>query len=274
LRIAVREGREAAVRVDGPPSPIEVVRHLAEDEAVLVVGLTPLGTIATVLRRDNEGKSPNLLLDETWPLDQWASPADLDTIVERLDRAIGPHVAESLARRPVHSLWVAPHLWMHSIPFREMRCLTTADVVRLPSMACLTEFLDRPNDLAGEAVVVGNPTADLVLSEFEAELVDSRLSDAGMSTAVHLDTTATRSTVKGCTALHVAGHGRFHRLDPQRGAVLFHHSAATSQLASSRDPLKAIATEVDRWSRVDGLTREAVIRSVDTLRETRRDDVV
>ena len=273
LQLTARETLEAAA-LPGSPTHLDLASALTTDEAVLVITLSPQGTLVALVRDDDRDELSSCLLDTAWPLSRWSALNGTEAFLTRLDEIIGPVLTETLTQRPVRRLWVVPHLWTHAVPFQALPCLREVDIVQLPSAASLLDFAARPSAFTGRAVVLGNPTADLALAELECQLIGDLLSGGGLSTEVHPVDEAVRSAVTGCGLLHFAGHGRSDRIDPKRSALMLHHAGATAQLAEGHDPLEAMASEVSRWWRVDDRTRESTVASVGTLRETRRDDVV
>lgn len=278
LRLVVREQRENAVRIADPPDPFQVAASLNDDEAVLVLGLAEQGTIAAVLTKGDHGRPTAGWVDTEWSAAQWrmlSSPPALGPVLDVLDRTIGARVARHIGGR-VRRLVVIPHLWLHSVPFHAVAGLAAFDVLQLPSLSSLPESRTRPSTMEGDSIVVGNPTGDLMLAGLEAVMVSRQLAAAGLAAQVSCGSEATRDRVRhpSCTLLHFAGHGRADPVNPQRAALLLHHQAASAALAAGRDPLAELASDVHTWATVDDQTREAVVRSLGTLREVRRGDAV
>jgi CHAT domain-containing protein len=256
--------------------PVEVVRRLATDEAMLVIGLSPLGTIVCLLTASDTARPTACALVSEWPLPRWQrtfEKADLAEALAVLELVVASPLANALRSRPLSRLWVVPHLGTHAVPFHTLPSLGDVPTVHLPSMASLPDFLDRPNELAaGVAVAVGDPSEDLPLAAVEPDLVAEHLAHAGLTTHTYRGSSATRDAVRrheDCVLLHFAGHSRADLITPHRSALLFYHPAATEQLRLGHDRLAELGTELTGWTEVSPGVREAVVPSVGVLREER-----
>lgn len=256
--------------------PVEVARRLMADEAMLVIGLSPLGAIVCLLTDSDTDRPTIRALIPEWPLPRWQrtfEKADLAEALAILEPVVVPPLAAALRSRPLSRLWVVPHLGTHAVPFHALPVLGDVPTVHLPSMASLADFLDRPNDMAsGVAVAVGDPSEDLLLAAAEPELVAEHLVHAGLTTHTYRGSSATRDAVRqheDCVLLHFAGHSRADLLTPHRSALCLHHPAATEQLRLGHDRLADLASELTEWTEVSPGVREAVIPSAGVLREER-----
>jgi CHAT domain-containing protein len=150
---------------------------------------------------------------------------------------------------------VVAHRWLHLVPWWAVPALEGFDVVQTaPSAADLVAARRAPTPTLGaRALVVANPTVDLLAAPAEAAAVDRRLSALEIACTRLDGAGATEDAVLGAmregpSVLHFCGHGRSDLVSPDRSALLLHPHVG----AAAGDPFAAWAQAVSAWEERDG----------------------
>ena len=262
------------------PSVAELAGVLAADEAAVVLGATSTEMlIAAVVAGD---EAPSIARVVEFPADRWmdifvqdddkgwlvgierGAPRDelaaaLADLLALAGVALGELPAE-LAREGVRRLVFVGHRWLHLVPWWAVAALEDFDVVQTASSAAdLVAARRAPTPALGShALVVANPTVDLLAAPAEAAAVDRRLADLGIR-STRLDGPAAteeavmRAMQEGPGVLHFCGHGHSDMVSPDRSALLLHPELEKPAV----DPFAAWAAAVTTWdARDDGRAGE------------------
>jgi CHAT domain-containing protein/tetratricopeptide (TPR) repeat protein len=261
------------------PMLSEIASSLAPDEAAVALALDWAGTgVIVVCPGDVTEPTGAFVLDEL-PMNAWieallgeeddgwlfaigAPEADIDRpralerLLEWVDAAIGHPLAQALPPGTTRII-LAPHRTLHIVPFWALPTLAHLDVLIAPSFAQLVHARRRgARPLNNRAVIVSNPTDDLVLSAAEVGSVGRWLSSVGIASEVFVGADATEGrialAVAGASIVHVSAHGQSEVTEPTRSALLLHPEDAP---LGESDPFQAWTSGIEEWHEVDDENR-------------------
>jgi hypothetical protein len=258
-----------------PPTVAELARVLAGDEAAVLLGATTDEMLlAAVLPGEEE---PSIARVVAFAVDRWmdlfvrddgtgwltgiesAAPrerlaAALREVLDLAGVALG-QLPDELAERGVRRVVVVAHRWLHLVPWWAVSTFEGFDVVQTaPSAADLVAARRAPTPALGShALVVANPTVDLLAAPAEAAAVDRRLADLAIRSTRLDGPAATEEAVMSAMlehpgVLHFCGHGRSDLVSPDRSALLLHPDLDEA----AGDPFAAWAAAVTAWDVRDG----------------------
>jgi CHAT domain-containing protein len=255
------------------PSTGEIAATLAGDEAVVILGISFVGTLVTVIRRgDREMPSGRLLLTE-WPLsrlvaifageheDGWlyalgAPEAGLDyrkaltDLLAALDEGIGASIKALLTDRLVRRTTIIPHRWLHLVPFWALPSLSDYQVATSPSAAHFVRTHRHANMAERKVLAVADPTLDLPLSPAELAALSQHLGTTGWDVTQLCREQATEdtlaSTLPDASVFHFCGHGRSNLTQPSRSALFMHPDMDRFQDLGS-EPFRSLLSHVQAW---------------------------
>ncbi|MHA1265399.1 MAG: CHAT domain-containing protein [Candidatus Helarchaeota archaeon] len=161
------------------------------------------------------------------------------------EKLIPASLYDELEKYPsLQYLFIIPHKELHSIPFEIVQHKNSywglkyslvknfsLDLARI-TLQKRREFLTKHPKAKNSALVVGNPTGDLLNAEIEAKEISQRLKQKGFKVKLLLKSKSKEdSFVKNTrdqTIIHFAGHGIFITPEP----ILSHLQFATSSLTA------------------------------------------
>jgi CHAT domain-containing protein len=223
----------------------EIAGALRPGEAALSLGLAWPGLMAALIVDDENPIVGTLLrgdISDT-TLDDWLFGAEsepgflralergiaetdlrspLETLLGRLDEAIGAPVADVLRERGLKRLVVLPHHFLRLAPLWALPSWREFDVRMAPGAFALLR--DQRPTLRGRALIAANPTMDLPLATTEAAVAAERLAAVGLETLVLAGAAATETALtealQTSSLLHFAGHGIASLRDASMSALL------------------------------------------------------
>lgn len=270
----------------------DIARVLEADEAVVVLGVHTFGTmVAVICHGDEEQPSGRVLLTD-WPLHRWGplfrgeqedgwayglSVPELNLDLKSLlldllpavDAVIGQPLQPILRQYNVQRVTIIPHHLFHLVPFWALPSLENYDVVMSASAAHFIQARDASEPARRRALVVADPTRDLLASLAEADAVTRHLMrldfDVERLDREQATENAIVAAVSGVSIFHFCGHGSSVMGDPSRSALLV--SPQLSEVpAGVSDPLAHFAAIAQDWQE-DKDSRSAIIPGFGRLYE-------
>ncbi len=176
----------------------------------------------------------------------------LTNLIDATDRIFGRQLAGMLKGSGVRRVTIIPHLQLHLVPFWALPSLENYEVMTAPSAAQFLNARQQRRHIQPQALIVGNPTADLKLAEIEAQRVAYHLNSNGVTTLVLLNKNATEEfltqRISGASIFHFSGHGHSDTFFPTRSALEV-HPGKDWDITEEDDLLRKLAAEAD-WQPV------------------------
>ena len=258
--------RELAPAAQPAPGTAEIASVLEDDEAALVIGVTPVATLlALVLAGDGDEPSAHRVL-EGWPFERWSwlvigrsdvswlsalagvpgvdRARSLARLISGVEAALGRALSELLDGVGARRLVVIPHAALHLVPLWALPGLTDRDMLICPSASHLIAGRRAPARTGTAAVLVIDPTLDLPLSALEAAAIDRHL--GGIRPLERAGEDDIRKALPGAWLLHVSGHGRLDIADPDSAGLLL--SPTQGQAALAERARAAQTATSTRWT--------------------------
>lgn len=180
---------------------------------------------------------------------------------------LGAVIEDLAAAAGVQRLAVIPHRWLHLVPYWALADLEHLPIAMYASVdELVTSRGPRGAAPSGRAVVVKNPTGDLVGSGMEVESVAQIYPGAvtvlGPGEATAATATSIDAALDHAALFHFSGHAFSDHRSPGRSALLV---AATPEL--TEDPFPGWASAVDQWEQAPDGWRRAHLPGIGRLTE-------
>jgi len=276
------------------PSIREIAAVLAQDEAVVILGITnPGGTLIAVICSDDTELPSGQLIDKDWTLARWlplfagdnqdgwifalgAPELNLDHrkslshLLSGMEEFFEQKLTPLLKRKTIRRLTIIPHHWFHLLPFWALPCLERYEIAVASSAAYFIQSRNKVGAINRKALVVSNPTDNLPGSTAEGESVTQHLTGIGFDVR-HLEKNAATedkmvNALSGVSVFHFCGHGRSDMDYPTRSA-LFVYPDLSDFPNADKDPFAQIIERVQEWRELPENERSAEIDGLGRLFE-------
>jgi hypothetical protein len=242
-----------------------VVILAALDDMTTLSLVTPAGALLTMTLRawpwwrwdsllDGPAGWRRFLAGQSGPKPDDSTGHDaLDQLIRTVDRVLGESVLGLIERAGggIEKIAIVPHRWLHLVPYWALPSLAALSVSVFSSVdELVTSRAGPPRAAAGrDAVVVANPTGDLICSASETESV---VRGAGAGPLVLLPggqatATAIAASLQNAAFFHFSGHAYSDHGDPDRSALL-----VAPELDGAPDPFPAWAAAASWRPAADG----------------------
>jgi hypothetical protein len=198
--------------------------------------------------------------------------APLARTLRVLDRAVGKPLGAFARTHGIAQLTIVPDPWLDFVPLWALGGLAGIDVAMVSSLEPFVRERAAP-PVVTRALIVSDPTEDLVAAEAEGDAVGARLAAAGVQVERLHGAQATVPTVVAalppCELLHFAGHGRSILSEPLRSALELHPDWSRAPVASGQEFIAQFRRDDVTWQQPFDEVREATVDGVGYLRELR-----